>query len=403
MAGLSDLATAFAIQGKIDPMIEESDPYSSFGKSFESITPSVLKLVTTPQNGKPASIKDALIAGASLGLLSGVAGGLSEDYKGRAREAYQDVFDQTLAGKTPEQPEVLSKKLFSSATTSGDLFKTLQAQEDAQNLNTLKQRTAAEMISRQVASGDLTAEQGQQALESVGRPAISSSSTSAEGKTPLQLRMDTYEIPEEDRKGILNNEQLERYLISKQSRQDRLDRQEDKLTEQSAKREDKLRSEWTNQTKGIDVISSIQREARRLAELDNPAADVALKELLQRDITPGASAVRAEFFRKIDDAANPLNKLKGAVQNWLGGGTTAPETRRQILATIETISSDKLHYYKTLADSKYRKIADSSGGKLSFDRIVPEYNDIFGSIQQESAPSDRNALLAEAKRRGLIK
>lgn len=155
--------------------------------------------------------------------------------------------------------------------------------------------------------------------------------------------------------------------------------------EGNIKEEDKFRKERIQ--KPLDEASQlteIQKAAGDLKDLNNPMADTMLREALQKASTPQARAVRAEFFKVIQQSGNPLNKLQGEISNWEGGGNLNDVARKQIGDTISALTNAKLGVVKSNIDAQ-KTAADTRG--LNWSSIVPEYDNMFGGQNNNQFPS----------------
>ncbi len=243
-----------------------------------------------------------------------------------------------------------------------------------QMVDDIKSKVTTDALTESVKNGTYTPAQAIKFAS--GSSADLQAALASDGTNPrLQSTMDSLHIPEGDRAGIKTPEELQLYMAH-------VFGQDDKQSAKSALLEDKAKKEWdTKNGKILDTLIPIKSSLDDLGKLNSPPSDLALQELLQRSITPGAQAVRAEFFNKITDAQNPANKLAGTVNKWLGGGSLDDASRKQIGDTIKSIVDDKLNYYKTQADN-IKGIADRR--KLDFSNIIPDYNTAFGSIKPKN-------------------
>lgn len=128
--GELDLAALLAFGAPQKEAIAASDPYLKAKVAPDLVGDVLLKNAANPD----WSTKDKIVAGLLAGLGSGVLGGLSTDYQGRAGSAYRDV----VAGNVTERPSVLDADIFNAARNQRDIF--LKAQE----LELAKEKRAAD-------------------------------------------------------------------------------------------------------------------------------------------------------------------------------------------------------------------------------------------------------------------
>lgn len=105
--------------------IAAADPYARGSNFFNNqLGGAVQQAAQNPTY----STKDKLIAGLVTGLIGGGFDGLSADYQGRAKSAYDQVLTDSMAGTpTVERPGVLDKSIFATAQNQGSVFRTMQA------------------------------------------------------------------------------------------------------------------------------------------------------------------------------------------------------------------------------------------------------------------------------------
>lgn len=118
MAGLEELAKYIAMGDAQKRAIQEDDPYIG----GQQIGQTLLGAIASPEANR-FDTKDRLIGAALAGILGGTFGGLSDDYQGRAGEAYRGVIDNVLSGRGVDKPDVLSDRLFSDAQDRASIFK----------------------------------------------------------------------------------------------------------------------------------------------------------------------------------------------------------------------------------------------------------------------------------------
>lgn len=139
MADQTDLLAQLLLGSTGKAAIAAEDPYLGFQKEVSD----PLSQLILGATGPGIKTKDKIIGGLLTGLLSGIAGGASEDYQTRANKAYQDVIQKSiLAGPdsllqgSPEitRPDVLSPSVFDTAKQNAQMFSVVNAlkQKDAQ-------------------------------------------------------------------------------------------------------------------------------------------------------------------------------------------------------------------------------------------------------------------------------
>ena len=112
MGALEEALAQLLIPGtSAQAAIAAEDPYSAFQAVPDSLSKEVI-------GAKGYGTKDRLIAGLLTGLVSGIAGGASEDYRTRANKAYADV----ISNPTMDRPDVLSPSIFTQAQNQRSLF-----------------------------------------------------------------------------------------------------------------------------------------------------------------------------------------------------------------------------------------------------------------------------------------
>ena len=109
-----DLAALLAFGDKQKAEIAASDPYLKAKIAPDLVGEVLLKNAANPD----WSMKDKIVAGLLSGLGSGVLGGLSTDYQGRAADAYRSV----LSGDITQKPSVLDADIFNAAKSQRDVF-----------------------------------------------------------------------------------------------------------------------------------------------------------------------------------------------------------------------------------------------------------------------------------------
>jgi len=135
MAGLEDLLGLLSVGAPQKAAIQASDPYLQFKQAPDAIS----QLLINPQvSANPNfSLKDKIVAGLITGGLSGIMGGLSNDYENRATNAYSEVLNSFKQGLTPEQPPVLEPGLFNMARDQATVFKIGQRLKQEDDINQL--------------------------------------------------------------------------------------------------------------------------------------------------------------------------------------------------------------------------------------------------------------------------
>lgn len=142
--GMEDLAAYLVLGGAQQKAIADDDPYSGGASLGNSLMQSVLQ--DTVQRPEASSMKERIALAALTGLGGGLFGGLSNDYRARASDAYQDTVANTIMGKEVEAPSVLSSSIFSDARQRGSIFKIQQALEQQKFDRELKKLTDLENV-----------------------------------------------------------------------------------------------------------------------------------------------------------------------------------------------------------------------------------------------------------------
>lgn len=135
MAGIEDLLGLLSVGAPQKAAIQASDPYLQFKQAPDAIS----QLLINPQvSANPNfSLKDKIVAGLITGGLSGIMGGLSNDYENRATNAFSEVLNSFKQGITPEQPSVLEPALFNMARDQANVFKIGQRLKQEDDINQL--------------------------------------------------------------------------------------------------------------------------------------------------------------------------------------------------------------------------------------------------------------------------
>lgn len=244
MADQTDLLAQLLLGSTGKAAIAAEDPYLGFQKEVSD----PLSQLILGATGPGIKTKDKIIGGLLTGLISGIAGGASEDYQTRANKAYQDVIQKSiLAGPdsllqgSPEitRPDVLSPSVFDAAKQNAQMFSVVNRlkQEDlaAQNANALNKTIVskqASLINQAVTNGELSLEEGTKRLQGlmggVGKvPSMpgtetttpidaTTNSTDAPIGNSLTKLMDAFAITDPTvRESIKSKKDLELYLKNK--------------------------------------------------------------------------------------------------------------------------------------------------------------------------------------------
>jgi hypothetical protein len=118
MGALEELAAALA-GAESQNLIASENPYYRLRKVPDEIGD--IALSTFAKNPGRFKTKDALAVGVGTGLLSGLLGGIGDDYQSTLTDRYQHVLGDSMLGKTPSL-EGLSSNLARSAKDQGSIF-----------------------------------------------------------------------------------------------------------------------------------------------------------------------------------------------------------------------------------------------------------------------------------------
>jgi hypothetical protein len=142
MAEIDDLIASLAFGQAQKQLVAESDPYSGGASVADAI--SNLAVTAGPQY----KTRDKIILGALSGLTGGLFSGASQDYQGRAQDAYVKTMTDSITG-LPQKPSVLNDTLFRNAKEQGNLFRLKAAarvgEEDREVNKALRMETAKEL------------------------------------------------------------------------------------------------------------------------------------------------------------------------------------------------------------------------------------------------------------------
>lgn len=399
MAGLEQLAQLLATGPAQQQAIAASDPYLQFKQNV----PDQIGQIVLQSAANPAySTKDKIVAGLLSGLTSGLFSGLSQDYQGRALDAYSNVVGATALGQPIERPSVLDPAIFRSASQQGSIFNigrslALQDQKNAL-LSDLALKDRQSVIDRQkeilgkflddpekakVALKKLAAIESEnisptdiQPPDAQGAPSVvgaDASQASAERRNTLAEKLGSYDLAD---KVILEEEKAKLGSgIDSQEKQ--------KLAQSDAVINDSLSLADALEQSGGNWLDL--RKIRNFSAYDKEGLALVMQNLADR------------LTRARTGAA--LNGNEQKLYDRLVGGDI----------TVDAKQSAALLRKLAAAESRYVSGAIDFSKKLATNDTQPlldKYKSIDEKYGLGAAPQidqRRQELLAEAKRRGLIK
>lgn len=141
-----DLVSLLLLGDSQKKAIAESDPYAQVGSIFGGLSNQVLAAPSS------YSTKDKILSGLVTGGLQGLFGGLSQDYQGRANDAYQNVLLNLAGGKQVEKPSVLNPSIFGLAKNQANAFQILNSAKKIEAAQAAEQKLGDEVIKELLAT-----------------------------------------------------------------------------------------------------------------------------------------------------------------------------------------------------------------------------------------------------------
>ena len=401
MAGLEDLLGLLSVGAPQKAAIQASDPYLQFKQAPDAIS----QLLINPQvSANPNfSLKDKIVAGLITGGLSGIMGGLSNDYENRATNAYADVLNAFSQGQQPTSSDVLDPGLFNMAKSQANIFN-LGQKLRAQDLQDEIALTG--MKSRANAIGELSARSEMNDLLQAKKPdgivigttktnPLQSSEGSIADKINFYFKKFQAEGQPDSQASISARQQVQGEL------------------EASKKTFDEAKSARDYGQKMLDLVSTARAGMAQAGKTGNfqslrHAADYILSPFsdeANKKLTGDA------MLSSIAPQLVQMSRSPGAVsdyetQMYLGSGPNVnqtPETNAELAAKMEDLAKLNLDYADFL--DTYREINGNTTGaqkkwseyrqafplfKKVGDKIVslsnrPSWQDYFNSVGSQTA------------------
>lgn len=320
MGALEDLAKAIiASNSGAGQLIAAEDPYLKFKQAPDAITGLALQAAATGKH----KVKDLLPYALVSGLASGGLEAASQNYQGRAKDAYQNVLLSGLGGQTVERPEVLSPGLFNSASEQAQLFRIQnefgQAQR-AQDMQDIANKTAIETGAKLGAEDAFW-----KATNGLPAPAPSVEGAAQGGEVAPGAAAAV--VPDISRL----NPNSPQYKVGLEER-NRLDKLKKEQTDLDMKKADDLlglagRIGSSPEARNLSDVAANWEAMIKVAPDRTQASSIGMITALAKIIDPGA-VVREQDFTIIADPGSPARALQGYLDKLKGEG--------QLTATMKT-------------------------------------------------------------------
>lgn len=340
MADLSELIAYLLMGQPQQQAIAESDPYLGFQKNVAApLSNAVLGAAQDKQYGTGEKVG----AGLLTGLMSGLFGGLSQNYQTRAGDAYRNALFTSLQGGIPEKPSVLSPSLFAQAQGEAKTYlakKEIEKAIGAEEAKAKKLSMAEEIV--------LKAETDKQAGRAVVRANAMGIPVAGLPTTPAPVAASLKDAP------IGSAERLDQLLeslgdesVAEARFLDEIKgkREGDQAKKDSARKaEGDTYSRITNSPlyKGFSDIDANFKTLRSLADNEEPSAAPTMITAFGKINDPGSIIQPGEYKTISQNVQSLLDSIQGDWrQAFLGKTKLSPEARQAMVL----IASEKYNQF----------------------------------------------------------